>query len=295
MKLVNYREKNELKSGIVIGDDVYDVLALLNSLGNFKFGDKVSNRDLLAEYSGFLGRLEEQLYGAAQKMPEAKVGKITQLSFGPPVHDSAKVLCVGLNYRDHVAETGRKLPTAPDIFCKFPTSLIGPADDIACSQLSPNLDFEGELAVVIGKPCRNVSVEEALDYVAGLTVLNDTSARDLQLRGTQWLPGKAMDKATPCGPALVTLNEISDPQKLDVKTLVNGNVMQSSNTSYQIFSVAQVVSFISSFLELVPGDIIATGTPEGIGSKRTPPVWLQPGDVVEVEIGEVGRIRNIVR
>ncbi|CAI8950535.1 5-oxopent-3-ene-1,2,5-tricarboxylate decarboxylase [Pseudomonas ogarae] len=294
MKLVNYESQGKLQPGILIDEHVFDTKRLLTAIGE-DAPAQLTNRQLLTQWQGKLAALEERVVKSARANPETAVGQISKLRLGPPIHDSSKVLCVGLNYRDHVAETGRKLPSAPDIFCKFNTSLIGATDDIACTSLTPNLDFEGELAVVIGKPCRNVKPEEALDYVAGLTVLNDTSARDLQLRGTQWTPGKAIDGSTPCGPALVTLNEISNPQELDIQTRVNGEVMQSSNTSYQIFSIADVVSFISSFLELSPGDIIATGTPEGIGSKRTPPFWLKAGDVVEVEISEVGRLLNVVR
>lgn len=294
MKLVSYESQGKLQPGILIDEQIFDTAKLLAAVGE-KPVSELTNRKLLAAWQGKLGTLEDTLTSAAKNTVDALVGNQGKVRLGPPVHDSAKVLCVGLNYKDHVAETGRKLPTAPDIFCKFNTSLIGPADDIVCAKLTPNLDFEGELAIVIGKPCRNVSAENALDHVAGFTVFNDTSARDLQLRGTQWTPGKAIDGSTPCGPALVTINEIGNPQNLAIQTRVNSNVMQSSNTSYQIFSVADVIAFISTFLELSPGDIIATGTPEGIGSKRTPPVWLSPGDVVEIEIEKVGKLRNVVR
>ncbi|MCS5990877.1 fumarylacetoacetate hydrolase family protein [Klebsiella variicola subsp. variicola] len=273
---------------------MFDVAQLLSSTSDINTQELTTSK-LLANWQGKLSDLEHTLISAIKSHPRALAGKISELRLGPPVHDSSKVLCVGLNYRDHVAETGRKLPSAPDIFCKFNTSLIGHIDDIACTSLTPNLDFEGEMAVIIGKSCRNVAAADALDYVAGLTVFNDTSARDLQLRGTQWTPGKAIDQSTPCGPALVTLSEVGDAQDLNIQTLVNGNVMQSSNTSYQIFNVADVVAFVSTFLELSPGDIIATGTPEGIGSKRTPPFWLKAGDVVEVEISKLGKLRNVIR
>lgn len=294
MKLVNYEKNGNLTPGILVNDQVFDVVQLLSSASDVNTQDLTTSK-LLANWQGKLSDLELTLNGAIKAHPNALVGKLSEVRLGPPVHDSSKVLCVGLNYRDHVAETGRKLPSAPDIFCKFNTSLIGHVDDIACCSLTSNLDFEGEMAVIIGKSCRNVAAADALDYVAGLTVFNDTSARDLQLRGTQWTPGKAIDKSTPCGPALVTLSEVGDPQDLNIQTLVNGNVMQSSNTSYQIFNVADVVAFVSTFLELTPGDIIATGTPEGIGSKRTPPFWLKAGDVVEVEISKLGKLCNVIR
>lgn len=159
--------------------------------------------------------------------------------------------------------------------------MIGPYDEVRCSNITQNLDFEGELAIVIGRECRAVAVENALDFVAGVTVLNDVTARDLQYRGTQWLPGKAVDASTPCGPALVTLDEAGDVQNLDIATRVNGVQVQSSNTRYMIFPVRELVTYISYFLTLSPGDIITTGTPQGIGAKRQPPLWLKPGDTVE--------------
>jgi acylpyruvate hydrolase len=208
------------------------------------------------------------------------------------VADPAKVLCVGLNYSDHVGETGRPLPTDPDLFAKFASSLIGPNDRIELSEVTDNLDFEGEMAIVIGTSCSRVSDKDALGHVAGLSVLNDITARDLQYRGTQWLAGKALDDATPFGPAIVTLDEIGDPQTLDITTTVNGTQVQGSNTRSMIFSVAHVVSYISQFLTLMPGDVIATGTPEGIGAKRNPPQWLRPGDIVEVTLERVGTLSN---
>jgi 2-keto-4-pentenoate hydratase/2-oxohepta-3-ene-1,7-dioic acid hydratase in catechol pathway len=180
------------------------------------------------------------------------------------------------------------------VFAKFASTMVGPEDEIGGARVSDNLDFEGEVAVVIGRRASEVSEEEALNYVAGLAPLNDVTARDLQYRGTQWLAGKAVDGSTPWGPALVTLDEVGDPQTLDLATRVNGIEVQRSNTRYQIFSIARIVSYLSSFLTLEPGDVIATGTPQGIGAKRNPPVWLQPGDTVEIEIDKVGLLRNRV-
>jgi acylpyruvate hydrolase len=204
------------------------------------------------------------------------------------------VVCVGLNYRDHVAETGRALPQYPDLFVKFASTLIGPQDEIRGVAVSENLDFEGEVAVVIGRTTHRVAEAEALSHVAGLAPLNDISARDLQYRGTQWTAGKAVDGSTPWGPALVTLDEVGDPQTLEIRTRVNGVEMQHSNTRHQIFTIAKIVSYLSTFLSLEPGDVIATGTPQGIGAKRTPPVWLAAGDVVEVDVDRVGLLRNSV-
>lgn len=290
MKLVSYDVDGSWRPGITIGSTVFDVAALL--------GDKDavrSTRELLEKFGAALPQLAQQLTAAAAQSPKAAVGDLGSLRLGPPVTDPLKVLCIGLNYNDHVTETGRALPTHPDIFPKFASTLIGPHDDINCAQITQNLDFEGEMAVVIGRRCRHVSEADALNYVAGLTVLNDITARDLQYRGTQWLAGKSVDSSTPVGPALITLDETGDPQTLDIETRVNGQQVQSANTSLMIFPVAKLVAYISFFLELSPGDIITTGTPKGIGAKRQPPLWLKAGDVVEVELQSVGLLRNTVR
>lgn len=294
MKLVSYEAQGQWLPGLLVETYVFDVDALLRAGGDAT--EAVGSvRELLRRHGGSLPALSQRLLAAAAEHPEAAVGPVAELHLGPPVTDPSKVLCIGLNYKDHVAETGRKLPTHPDVFSKFASSIIGPHDAIRCSGVSENLDFEGEVGIVVGRPCRSIRPEEALGFVAGLTVVNDISARDLQWRGTQWLPGKAVDDSTPCGPTLVTLDEIGDPQTLNIKTRVNGVEMQSSNTRYMIFPLAEIVSYISHFLKLQPGDIIATGTPEGIGAKRQPPVWLQPGDTVEVEVEKVGLLCNAIR
>jgi 2-keto-4-pentenoate hydratase/2-oxohepta-3-ene-1,7-dioic acid hydratase in catechol pathway len=285
MKLVSYSDGNgSLKPGVVLDGEVHDIAQLLP-------GAPATLRGLLQAHGQDLRGLATTLEGAAAP-GDARVGEVR---LGPPVPDPAKVLCVGLNYRDHVAETGRALPESPDIFCKFASTLVGPADDLAVADVSPKLDYEGELAIVIGKPCRRVSPDEATGYVAGAMVLNDTTARDLQFNATQWLPGKAVDGSTPCGPALVTLDELGELQDLDLVTRVNGAEVQRSNTRHQIFPVATVVSYVSQFLELAPGDVIATGTPDGVGSRLDPPSFLAAGDVVEVEIDRLGALRNTVR
>lgn len=290
MKLVSFEVAGSWWPAVVVDGQVFDLARLTD-------GDApaASVRQLLDRHGAALPALGERLEKAARANPQAAIGPVDTVRLGPPVTDPAKVLCIGLNYNDHVAETGRALPTHPDVFVKFATTLIGPYDEIRCSDITQNLDFEGELAIVMGRNCRHVTAEDALDYVAGLMVLNDITARDLQYRGTQWLPGKAVDASTPCGPALVTLDEVGDVQALDIRTRVNGEEVQSSNTRHMIFPVRALVSYISFFLELSPGDIITTGTPQGIGAKRQPPLWLKPGDMVEVELQKVGTLRNIVR
>lgn len=295
MKLVSFDLDGSWQPGVVIDSVVFDVGALMKGDHGEGTIPISSVRELLRRYGAALPELSERLVVAARENPQAAIGAFDKVRLGPPVADPSKVLCIGLNYNDHVAETGRALPSYPDIFAKFASTLIGPFDEIRCSAITPNLDFEGELAIVIGRECRNVSAEEALDFVAGVTVLNDITARDLQYRGTQWLAGKAVDASTPCGPVLVTLDEVGDVQELDIQTRVNGEQVQSSNTRYMIFPVRELVSYISFFLTLSPGDIITTGTPQGIGAKRQPPLWLKPGDEVEVELQNIGVLRNIVR
>lgn len=294
MRIVSYQQESGTRGGLLVDGSVYDLERLLADASGAIHGATSSVREFLELYGGGIADLAAELHALAARNPDARVGARTQTRLTAPLIDPAKVLCVGLNYKDHVAETGRALPEYPDIFAKFASTLIGPEDDIGGAQVSENLDFEGEVAVVIGRTASRVSEAEALDYVAGLAPLNDTTARELQYRGTQWLAGKAVDGSTPWGPALVTLDEVGDPQTLELVTRVNGIEMQRSNTRHQIFPIARVVSYLTSFLTLNPGDVIATGTPQGIGAKRTPPVWLQPGDTVEIDIERVGVLRNRV-
>ena len=294
MKLVSYTHSSGSRGGVLIGEAVYDLERLLADADAADRGAPSSIKEFLTLYGDRLPELAEVLDGADAHAGEALVGSIDEVGFLGPVTDPAKVLCVGLNYQDHVAETGRALPEYPDVFTKFASTLIGPFDDIRGAEISENLDFEGEVAVIIGRRASKVSEADALDYVAGLAPLNDVTARDLQYRGTQWTAGKAVDGSTPWGPALVTLDEIGDPQTLELVTRVNDVEMQRSNTRHQIFPIATIISYLSGFLTLEPGDVIATGTPQGIGAKRTPPVWIVPGDTVEIEIERVGTLRNRV-
>jgi acylpyruvate hydrolase len=295
VRLVTYASGTEWLPGIVRDNDIINLNEALVAARVHSPAPIASIRAFLEEHGGRLGEIGDLLDSSLHDETIPVAGNLSGLRLGPPVKDPRKVLCVGLNYSDHVGETGRKLPTHPDIFCKFDSSLIGPNDTIARSEVSANLDFEGELAVVIGRPCHRVPDSEGLSYVAGVSVLNDITARDLQYRGTQWLPGKALDSATPFGPWVTTVDEVGDPQSLDIQTLVNGVQMQSSNTKHMIFPIAQIVSYVSQFLTLMPGDVIATGTPEGIGAKRQPPSWLRPGDSVEVIIERVGTLSNDIR
>lgn len=212
----------------------------------------------------------------------------------PPVPRPDKILCIGLNYRDHAEEAGLPLPTTPMAFAKFPNSLIGPDDEIVLPDETEPVDYEAELAVVIGRRGKGIREKDALSYVAGVMVFNDVSARNMQQATSQWTLGKALDTFGPCGPHLVTLDEIPDLTDIRLRTRVNGEVVQDGTTADMIFSVPELVAYLSRTMTLEPGDIIATGTPAGVGFKRTPPVLLTEGSLVEVEIDSIGRLSNRV-
>lgn len=219
------------------------------------------------------------------------VGELRLLA---PVVAPGKIICVGLNYAPHVEESKRELPAYPVLFTKFATSLIGPFDPIVKPGESDQVDYEGELAVIIGAPARRVPRDRALGVVAGYSVVNDVTVRDYQYKSHQWLQGKTWDRTTPIGPALVSADEIGDPSTLHVELRLNGEVMQSAPTSQMIFDVPTLISIISEFTTLAPGDTLLTGTPGGVGYRRAPQVFLTPGDTVAVEIETVGRIENPV-
>jgi acylpyruvate hydrolase len=206
-----------------------------------------------------------------------------------------KVICVGLNYREHVAESLSDEPDYPVLFTKWATTLAGPYDALAVPPESTMVDYEGELVVVIGTPARRVAREDALAHVAGYAVANDLSMRDFQRKSHQWLQGKAWDASTPVGPWLVTPDEVGDPQALTLRTIVNGETVQEAPTDLMIFDVATLVATISEFATLLPGDLILTGTPGGVGVRRDPPLLLGDGDVVVVEVDGVGRIENTMK
>jgi len=218
-----------------------------------------------------------------------------------PLYPKKNVFCVGRNYLAHAEEgakalgTELKLPTVPTFFTKAPTSIAGPDEVLPLSsEISPMYDWEAELAVVIGTRCKNVAEADALDVIFGYTCLNDVSARDLQNATTQWFKGKTLDDTCPLGPEIVTADEVGDPQQLDVTLRLNGEVKQHAGTSSMIFSVARIIAYLSQGLTLEPGDIIATGTPEGVGFARVPPEFLKDGDVMEVEISKLGILRSPV-
>jgi acylpyruvate hydrolase len=212
-----------------------------------------------------------------------------------PIADPGKFICIGLNYRDHAAETGNAPPREPPIFAKWSNTILDPGEPILRPRGSAQLDWEVELGVVIGRTARHVSREEALDHVWGYTIINDVSARDFQFLTTQWAAGKIADTFAPVGPWIADREEIPDPHLLSLRTWVNGALMQDGTTRNFIFDVRYIVSYLSGLLTLSPGDLIATGTPAGVGLGRKPPVWLQPGDTCRMEITGLGTLENPIK
>jgi 2-keto-4-pentenoate hydratase/2-oxohepta-3-ene-1,7-dioic acid hydratase in catechol pathway len=217
---------------------------------------------------------------------------LSTLQFLPVVPDPRRIVCVGINYRSHAEETGRDISPAPSVFLRLADTLLGHGQALVRPRVSDKFDFEGELAVVIGRPGRHVSEADALGHVAGYTCFVDGSVRDYQKFSVT--SGKNFPATGPLGPIMVTADEIGDPTRLTLVTRLNGREMQRSGTDLLIHSIAQIIKFVSDFTSLAPGDIIATGTPAGVGHRRTPPVWMKPGDILEVEISGIGTLRNPV-
>jgi 5-carboxymethyl-2-hydroxymuconate isomerase len=269
MKLVTFTHDNRTQLGELEGDKVY-VLA---------GPDTMRMIDVLRR--GITPNRLNQSY------------PLSEVTLNAPLHPG-KIIAIGLNYAKHAAETGAALPPAPIIFAKFPSSVIGPGEAITWSRsITTQVDWEVELAVVIGKKARNVTEEDSLKHVYGYTVANDVSARDLQIRiDRQWTRGKSLDTFCPLGPCIVTRNEIPDPNKLNLKTIINGKVMQDSNTEDLIFNVQQLISYCSRMFTLEPGDVILTGTPSGVGEGMKPPQYLKNGDQVTVSVEGIGEMTN---
>lgn len=238
-----------------------------------------------------LGRLEA-LVAAEKRGPWLLPEESLQL--GPAVPHPGKILCVGLNYRPHAAEAGMAVPDSPVFFPKYANSLAAAGEAIPLLSNAREYDYEAELALVIGRQARNVGVDEALSYVLGYCNANDLSARDLQFRTSQWLLGKALDKFLPLGPYLVTADEVGDPQQLCIRCFVNGELRQDASTAEMVFSVAYLISYLSQYLTLDPGDVIVTGTPEGVIFGKSEVPWLTAGDEVSVEVEGLGKLTNVL-
>jgi 2-keto-4-pentenoate hydratase/2-oxohepta-3-ene-1,7-dioic acid hydratase in catechol pathway len=304
MKLAQFitLSSNEQSLGVLIDDRVVAVSALalaasrpdkqipawlLEAPGTL---DVIERGDRgLAEIAGLIKRAPSSIF----EIDDRFAVPVDLVSFLPPVYPS-KIIAIGRNYVDHAIEGGSEPPAAPLIFNKLPNSLSAHNAPIVLHKISTQIDYEAELAVVIKRRATRVSESEALDYIFGYTLINDVSARDLQFGDGQWVRGKSLDGFAPLGPFITTRDEITDVQALNIEGRLNGEVMQSSNTSKMIFKVAYLVSYISQGITLEPGDVIATGTPDGVGIFRKPPVLLKPGDVYEVTIEGLGTLRNPV-
>jgi acylpyruvate hydrolase len=305
MRLLSLSTPYGARVGAVDGADVVDLNAayaeLLASRGAPRPGAR-ADADLPPDMAAFLaegdrgrGRAEEALAfartggGRRTRIPRHGARLL------PVVPRPPKIICVGVNYWDHAEETGAKIPDQPVFFSKFTSCLIGDGAPIVIPRVSPQVDYEVELAVVIGRPGRYIREADALNHVAGYTILNDVSVRDYQLRTSQWLIGKVFDRTTPVGPELVTRDEVPRTDALRLATAVNGRTLQDSSTSRLIFSVERCIAAISEILTLEPGDLIATGTPAGVGFTRKPPIFLKDGDTMVTEIEGLGRLENPVR
>ncbi|MEK9282613.1 fumarylacetoacetate hydrolase family protein [Bradyrhizobium sp. ISRA442] len=280
MKLLSFIADGRTSFGAVNDDGVVD-------LGARMAADGCTTLRRLLE----TGRLADAAKLAASVAPDHPLDKIT---FSPVIPDPGKIICVGLNYRDHVAETGRSVTEKPALFARFACSQVGHLQPIVKPDVSNDFDYEGELALVIGKEGRRIPASRALDHVAGYACYNEGSVRDWQRHTSQFLSGKAFAESGSFGPWLVTTDEIPDPSKLTLQTRLNGIVVQNTTTDLLITAIPELIAYISTICPLVAGDVIVTGTPGGVGAKRTPPLWMRPGDTVEVEISGIGILRNRV-
>jgi 2,4-didehydro-3-deoxy-L-rhamnonate hydrolase len=279
MRLIRFGDAGRERPGVMLEDGTrIDASAVTDDYDEAFFG-----RGGLRE----LAQWTERQAGSAARVDPA-------IRLGPPIGRPSKIICVGLNFRDHAAETGAAIPSEPVIFFKSTTALVGPNDDVMIPRGASKLDWEVELAIVIAATARHVTTERAKDVVAGYVLHNDYSERAFQLeRGGQWVKGKSADTFAPMGPFLTTTDEVPDPQALGMRLSVNGEVRQDSSTANMVFDVATLVSYISAFMTLLPGDVISTGTPAGVGlGMRPEPVYLQPGDLVELAIDRLGDARQ---
>ncbi len=310
MRLVTYQHQGQSRVGAQLDEQIVDLnRAYQASLNHAHNTDELAVADarVPSDMIGLLRGGDASLRAAQQGLVYVRrqlevegntlnhqgiVYAIESISILQPVLRPGKVICLGLNYRDHAAEAGMAIPEYPVLFHKVAGSLIGHNQPVVVPRISSKIDFEGELAIIIGRRGKYIAEDEALSYVAGYTVANDISARDLQFRTSQWTTGKMLDTFGPLGPALVTRDEVPDPNALRIKTTLNGQVMQDGNTADMIFHVPFIVSYISEIVTIEPGDVILTGTPAGIGNTRTPPVFMKPGDTISVEIERLGILTN---
>jgi 2-keto-4-pentenoate hydratase/2-oxohepta-3-ene-1,7-dioic acid hydratase in catechol pathway len=275
MRIVTYRSDRGARAGLLRDGAVVDIWSALGGRG-------ATVRDLLES-----GRLPE-----VAEIGDARVVPLDAVELLPPVPDPQKIICIGLNYRAHAAEAGIEPPPAPTFFAKFANALAPPGATVRLPEASDKVDFEAEVAFVIGRRCAGVSEADALECIAGYMLFNDLSARDLQFATPQWMPGKVFDGSAPCGPALVTPDETLADGPLSFELTLNGEPMQSGSTDDLIFGFSELVSRLSSLMTLEPGDVVSTGTPSGVGSTRDPRVWLSPGDELAISSPTLGLLET---
>lgn len=290
------------RMGIILHDGTRDLGYRLDCERLFDSAELPSNPlawfDLDGQWFQKANEVQKRLSGDPNALNQAKEkGWLVDRSdayWFAPVPRPGKVICIGLNYRDHAAESNMPIPERPVIFSKFSTCVIAPGEPVVIPPSSQQVDYEAELAVVIGRRAKNVKATRAIDYVLGYTAFNDVSARDFQFADGQWQRGKSCDTFAPMGQTIVTTDTITDPHKLSIKLVLNGQTMQDSNTDQLIFGVPELIEFLTESITLEPGDVIATGTPPGVGFARKPPVFLKPGDEMEVLIQGIGGLGNPV-
>jgi 2-keto-4-pentenoate hydratase/2-oxohepta-3-ene-1,7-dioic acid hydratase in catechol pathway len=287
VKLLTFSVDGKARPGVLKGEQVVDLAA-----AGLPAGPHGGLIEIARGGDAMLDRVRKVLNDT-----KAKSYPLADVKVLPPIRQPSKIVAIGLNYIDHCKETGLPVPTVPVPFSKFTSSVCGPYDDIVWPlSMTKEVDYEVELGVVIGKRARDVAEKDALDYVLGYSVVNDVSARDLQFLGArQWDRSKSLDTFCPWGPYIVTRDEIPDPHVLQLRTLLNGKEMQNSNTKNLIFSVPKIIAHLSQGTTLLPGDLIPTGTPAGVGFRRTPPVFLKDGDECVCEVEGIGTIRNRAR
>jgi 2-keto-4-pentenoate hydratase/2-oxohepta-3-ene-1,7-dioic acid hydratase in catechol pathway len=280
MQFVTWEHNGTAEAGVLLGDHVIGL----------KDAGFSTLQSVIEQGAAALERISHLV----KNSPSGSGTALSKVRLLPPLSKPPKMIFIGLNYRDHAIECGAALPQTPVVFSKFNTSIVGPGDAIVLPRLSKQPDYEAELAVVIGKRGKNIPQAQWRDYVFGYTNLHDVSARDVQLATSQWLMGKTFDTFSPLGPAIVTADEIPDPNALKIELILNGEVLQSSNTSEMIFQIPYLIEHLSSVFTLEPGDIISTGTPAGVGMGKTPQRWLRPGDSAVVRIEGIPELWNTV-
>lgn len=285
MKLVTYTKQDQAFVGVVKENKVININQLLDE-------PSLTMLDVTKRGLSFVKELEDQISQVQWSEGDGLVDELAGVVLKAPLSNPGKVVCVGLNYMDHCREQQVEPPKSPLIFSKWPSCIIGPEENIILPKESEQVDYEAELGVVISRDGKHITKENVFDHIFGYVVTNDVSARDVQFSDGQWIRGKSYDTFVPCGPYLVTADEVSNPHELSIRCTVNGEVLQDSNTNEMIFNINEVVEYLSKGFTFESGDLLLTGTPDGVGVFRDPKVFLEDGDVVEIEIEGLGTLKN---